>query len=130
MAEAEALFNQIDEDQSGELSLLELQTHLADLGFTDVDAEQLLFDLDTNKNGQVLLALLVRKHCAHSVGEGKATLMECVVDMPRGVCGWSSAVQATGRLHGKDRHPATGGGQSPFKPYGVAPECFRIGRFV
>ena len=109
--EAEALFNQIDEDQSGELSLLELRTHLADLGLTDVDAEQLLFDLDTDKNGQVLLALLVRKHCAHSVGEGKATLMECVVGMPRGVCGRPSAVQATGRLHGKDRHPAIGGGQ-------------------
>ena len=56
MEEAEALFNQIDEDQSGELSLLELQSHLADLGFTDVDAEQLLFDLDTDKNGQVLVA--------------------------------------------------------------------------
>ena len=55
--EAEALFNQIDEDQSGELSLPELQSHLADLGFTDVDAEQLLFDLDTDKNGQVLVAL-------------------------------------------------------------------------
>ena len=56
MEEAEALFNQIDEDQSGELSLPELQSHLADLGFTDVDAEQLLFDLDTDKNGQVLVA--------------------------------------------------------------------------
>ena len=54
--EAKRLFDQIDEDQSGELSLLELQTHLADLGFTDVDAEQLLFDLDTDKNGQVLVA--------------------------------------------------------------------------
>ena len=54
--EAEALFNQIVEDQSGELSLPELQFHLADLGFTDVDAEQLLIDLDTDKNGQVLVA--------------------------------------------------------------------------
>jgi Ca2+-binding EF-hand superfamily protein len=62
--EAEALFNQIDEDQSGELSLPELQSHLADLGFTDVDAEQLLFDLDTDKNGQVLVAMATRKHCA------------------------------------------------------------------
>ena len=54
--EAEALFNEIDEDQSGELSLLELQDHLADLGFADVDAEQLLFDLDTDKNSQVRIA--------------------------------------------------------------------------
>jgi hypothetical protein len=42
-------------DLSGELSVLELQSHLADLGFTDVDAEQLLFDLDPDKNGQVAI---------------------------------------------------------------------------
>ena len=61
--EAEALFNQIDKDQSGEL--LELQSNLADLGFTDVDAEQLLFDLNTYKNGQVLVACWRKEnHCA------------------------------------------------------------------
>ena len=54
--EAEALFNQIDEDQLAAQAAIPPWSVQCRLGFTDVDAEQLLFDLDTDKNGQVLVA--------------------------------------------------------------------------
>ena len=56
MEEAEALFNQIDEDQLAAQAAIPPWSVQCRLGFTDVDAEQLLFDLDTDKNGQVLVA--------------------------------------------------------------------------
>ena len=117
---AEALFNQIDEDQSGKLSLPELQSHLANLGFTDVDAEQLLFDLDTDKNGQVLVAMARRKSLRLRAIKHKALTVECLVGKSCGVRGGPSSIPATGRPHGTDRHPTTIGGVHAAAPFLVA----------
>jgi len=118
--EAEALFSQIDEDQSGELSLPELQSHLADLGFTDVDAEQLLFDLDTDKNGQVLVAMARRKALRLRATKHKSLTAECLVGKSCGVRGGPSSIPATGRPHGTDRHRTTIGGVHGAAPFLVA----------
>ena len=85
MAEAEALFGHIDLDNNGALSLFELQTHLEDLGFTDADAEQLLFALDTDKDGQVLAL----EHA------GDRSFKSCLVGVQGRVCGWLSSICST-----------------------------------
>eukprot|EP01047_Picozoa_sp_COSAG01_P030390 COSAG01_NODE_2118_length_8383_cov_12.185780_4_plen_103_part_00 len=53
--EASALFNSFDADGNGHLSPSELQTRLCDVGYSSLEIEQLIADMDSDHDDRISL---------------------------------------------------------------------------